>query len=119
MKKSLKILLALVVLGILFMLFISFNLNPSQTTRISNITEKNLNQLVKIEGQIISIKEYSNNTFQVLKIQDKTGVIEATASSNNDLKSKINFSLNYSILGRVSEYNKTIQVTINELKTSS
>jgi RecJ-like exonuclease len=119
MKKSLKLLLLLALFGILLVLLVSLSLVPKQLTLVSNITEKSLGQEVKVQGHILSLKQYSNDTFQVLSFQDSTGIIEATANSKTGLKGLINYSLNYSITGKVTEYNKTLQLTIDQLAVSS
>jgi len=109
-----KYLIITSLLGVMILLFISSSIKP-ETSNIADINEKNLNELVKVQGTIVSIKEYNNQTFQVLIIKDETGTIEATANSKTGLKQEINLSKEYTLIGKVSKYNKTIQISINQL----
>lgn len=114
MNLQMKILIVASLLGIMILLFLSTTIKPEKSN-IADITEKNLNEIVKVQGKIISIREYNNQTFQVLKIRDETGTIDATSNSKTGLKERINISQDYMIIGKVSEYNKTIQISINQL----
>ena len=116
MRTPQKITLVASLFGILVLLFLSQTLEP-KITAIVNITKQNINQQVKILGKIISIREYNNQTFQVLELQDETGIIEATANSKAGLKGKLNLSQNqdYLITGKIAEYNNTLQLNINKI----
>ena len=114
MNKPQKIALVASLIGILILLFISQTIEPKLVV-ISNITQENLNQQVKISGKITSLKEYNNQTFQILEFQDETGTIEVTANANKGLKNEINLSRNYELVGKITEYNNTLQISINKL----
>ena len=114
MNLQMKILVIASLIGVMLLLFLSSMIKP-ELSSIGSITEKNINELVRIEGKIISIREYNNQTFQVLKIKDSTGTIEAISNSKIGLKDKLNMSKDYTIVGKVSEYNNTIQISINQL----
>ena len=109
-----KYLIIASLLGIILLLFLPKIIEP-ETKTISSITKENLNQIIKVQSKITSIREYNNQTFQVLILRDETGTIEATANSKTGLKKEINLSKEYTIIGKVSEYNKTIQISINQL----
>ena len=116
MNRALKISLALSLVGILVLIFLSSHLEP-KSLPISNITEEYLNQEVKITGQITKIKDFKDINFQILEFQDLTGSIDVTTNSEN---LTINKNLTYVIIGKVSDYNGTIQINadkIQEVKT--
>lgn len=112
MEYKLKIFLAASLLGILALLFLSQALAPQIITPISNITNESLNEQVVVFGTLTSIRDYSNNTFHVITLQDLTGSIEAIMSTKASVafKETLNKSLNYTISGKVSEYNSTLQI---------
>jgi DNA/RNA endonuclease YhcR with UshA esterase domain len=112
MEKRRAIFLIISLIGILMLLFLSQTLEP-KTKAISEITEKNINEIVKIQGQITDAREYNNKTFQVLTIKDKTGNISAIMNANNPIV--INKSKTYSIIGGVQTYNKSLQIAINKI----
>jgi len=116
MQKNIKILLVLSLLGIFLMLFISRHAEP-QKILINNITKSMLNQQVKIAGKIISLKNFENQSFQLLTISDSSGKITATANSQIPLK--LNLSKNYEIIGKIDEYNKTLQINSEKITQSS
>lgn len=107
MKKMLKIPFALSLLGIIILLFLSQNLEPPEV-KISEITEGNLNQRVKIAGGIASVKDFDDKNFQILTIKDSEKSITAIANSKTGLE--INKSAQYIIIGKVQEYNSTLQI---------
>jgi len=112
MEMRLKIFLGISLVGILILLFVSQNLEPQQTL-ISNITKENLNQNLKLQVKITSIKNFENQSFQILDLKDESGTISGTTNSRNPLK--LDLLKNYTILGKVTEYNNTLQISINKI----
>ena len=112
MEKRQALLLILSLFGILILLFLSQTLQP-EVKNISDITEKNLGEVIKLKCQIMGAREYNNKTFQVLTIKDSTGTISAVMNADNQII--INKSKNYSIIGKVQAYNRTLQISINKL----
>ncbi len=96
-------------------MFLSTTLEP-RVLAISNITEKNLNQRVKIIGTIEQIREYNNNTFQVLTLTQENSSIKAIASSRNSLVPLIEKSKTYEITGIIEKNNQTLQINIAQIK---
>jgi len=117
MEKHIKLMLPLALFGILVLVFIASHISPRQIV-ISDITNASMNEEIQVIVQITSIREYNNDTFQVLTLKDSTGNISAIANSKTGLKDKINVSQrnNYSISGIVQDYNGSIQININEIR---
>jgi len=113
MKTQQKIFLVLSLISLLILMIISNNISP-KTTDISNITEKNLNQNLALQVKIIYLKNFENQSFQLLTLKDSTGTITGTTNSRNPLK--LDLSKNYTIFGKISEYNNTIQISINKIE---
>jgi DNA/RNA endonuclease YhcR with UshA esterase domain len=112
MEKRLAVFIIMSLIGILLLVFLSQKLEP-KTMSISGISEKNLEQSVKIRGQIVNAREYNNKTFQVLTVKDQTGNITAIMNLNTEIT--INKSKNYSIIGKVQAYNQTLQISIDRI----
>ncbi len=108
MEKRLKIFLVASLFGILLLMFLSHIVEPQSPTPIANITNKSLDQQVMVVGLITSVRDYNNNTFHVISIKDSTGNITAIASYRRGLH--INSSADYKIIGKVEEYNSTLQI---------
>jgi len=113
MEKLKKILLLSSLVGILLLLFISQQITP-RNQNISDINESQLEQRVKIIGNIIEVREYSNNTFHILKIQDLTGSISVIFNTKPQALS-INYSREYSVIGKLEKYNQTLQVAAEKI----
>ncbi len=113
MQTNLKIFFVLSLISILILAFISQHIEP-QKLNIADITEKNLNQNIRVEAKIISLKNFENQSFQILNLKDETGIITATANSRNPFK--LDLSKNYTILGKISEYNNTLQISIDKIE---
>jgi DNA/RNA endonuclease YhcR with UshA esterase domain len=124
-KKYLFLILALI--GILLLLILSQNLEPSQI-QISNISENLINQQVKLQANIINIIDFKDKNFQILTLGDETGNITAISNypsnSNSSLSSIINKTQQYIITGKVQQYKnpKTNltepQININTIEKS-
>jgi len=104
----LKLSFTISLLGILFLLFIS-TLEPN-LTNISEITSKDLNKKTKIQGQLINIKTI-NPDFQILTIKDSTKEIDITL----DKSIKITKNQNLTIIGKVTEYKKNLQIQAEKI----
>lgn len=113
MENRQKLFLALSLITIFFLLFLSTVIQPQQLA-ISDITKTNLNQFVKVAGKITSQRNYEGKDFQVLVIKDKTDSIQVTTNAKN--KIELNYSLNYTIIGTVTEYNQTLQISANKIE---
>ncbi|MDP1729275.1 MAG: hypothetical protein Q8L27_03675 [archaeon] len=112
MNSNQKLFLVLSLISIFILLLVSQFIQP-QITNASDISSDNLNQLVKLNGKIISQKNYEGKDFQVLIFRDDSGKIEVTTNAKQKLE--LNYSKNYTIIGKVSEYNQTIQISANKI----
>lgn len=114
-----KISLTISLLGVITLLILANTLEPKLTS-INKITIKELNKKVRIQGQIINIKNYENTktkeTFYILTISDGVGKIDTvlnTKSNSNLLNIKIN--QNVTITGRVSQYKDKLQIQVEKI----
>jgi len=114
MNKPLKICFILSLAGILILLFLSEKLEP-EIKSIANITEGDINRAVKIRGEIISIKDFNDNSkiLTIFTIKDKTGNITVILNSKTPLE--INKSKQYIITGKVQEYNKSLEISADKI----
>lgn len=112
MRNKQKILLAASLMAIFIILLVSQFIEPKQVN-VSNITQNNLNQLVKLSGKLISQKNYEGKNFQILVFRDSSGEIDITTNANAKLE--LNYSKNYTIIGKVQEYNETLQISANKI----
>lgn len=117
MEKLPKISLAISILGILALLIISNTLEP-KTTSINKLTEKQINQKVKISGQLIKVYQDKNkeSDFQILTIQDKTGEIKAILNSNQNFTKYKNQSL--IVIGAIKEYKNELEIQVEKISFS-
>ena len=115
MENRLKIMLALSLVGILLLMFLSSYLQP-KTLSISEITDKDIDQQISLLAKISGINEYNNKTFQVLTITQGNTSIKGIASSRISLVPLIDEAKTYSITGIVEQNNKTLQINIQEIK---
>ena len=112
MEEGMKICLVLSLIGILVLLFLSAKLEPQQKN-ISEITNADFNKEIKIIAKISSIREFPDKNFQIMTLKDETGNITAISSSNSHIE--LNRTKEYAIIGRVQEYNRTLQLNINRI----
>jgi DNA/RNA endonuclease YhcR with UshA esterase domain len=113
MEKNTKILLILSLLGIMILLIIIINLEP-KILPIGKINENYTEKEIKVIGNIIKVLNYNNNTFHVLTINDSSGKIKVIFNSRQK-EITINSSLKYEVLGKVEEYNKTLQIKADRI----
>jgi len=100
-------------IGILALLFISENLTP-KLTNINNITNENLETKVKVQGEIINIKNYEDSNFQVILIKDDTGEIGVTIGKSFNITN----NQKVIVIGIIKEYQKKLQVQADKIVLS-
>jgi len=105
----LKISLIISLLGSLILLLI-MNFQEPKLMKISDINSDLINKQIKVSGKIISYRNYTND-FTILTLEDDSGKIDAICNCPNLQK-----NINVTIIGRVDEYNKEIQININKIK---
>ncbi|MBS3080638.1 hypothetical protein J4221_04155 [Candidatus Pacearchaeota archaeon] len=98
-----KIVLITSILGIFLLLSISYFSSP-RLIQISEINAEYLNKKVRIQGTIISIKNYDN--FQILTIEENNNIIDVVV----DEKQNISKNQNIGVIGKVSIYKENIQI---------
>jgi len=99
-------------MGILLLLII-LNQQPKFTT-IDKITLKDLNKNVKVQGEIVDIKNYPDSNFQVISIKDETGEIDITTNQILNLTD----SQTIIITGKITEYENNLQIQANKMLIS-
>jgi len=109
-KLNLKTTLAISLIGILLLLFLSQTLTP-KLTNIENINNKLLNQKIKVQGQISNIRTFEDSNFQIISIKDSTGNIDLIL--NNPIN--ITKNQNITVIGKVTEYNQTLQIQADKI----
>lgn len=99
-------------LGLLLIIFLANNLEPN-ISKISEIDERNLDEIVKIQGEIIKTKEYE--TLTIFTLDDGTGEIDVVYYST------LPFEENDTIeaMGKVVEYKGRIEIEANKIKIVS
>jgi len=112
MKNRELLLLLLSIFGIFSLLLIS-NLIKPEKVFITEITTERINQQVELIVNITRVTNFQDKNFQILNLEDETGTI--TATSNSKEKIEINKSQLYQIMGRITLYNQTLQININEI----
>lgn len=115
MENRLKITLICSLIGIFILIFLASTLQPP-IKEISQISYKDINQRIKIKGQISEIKEFSETSFKILTIKQNNYSITGILYSSNSIKPLINKSKDYFITGTIEKYNQTLQINIQEIK---
>ncbi len=114
MKKELKITLLLSLLGILVLIFIANQMRPLNM-EIGQITQKNIGQNIALEARVVSIKEFPDKSFQILTIRDNSSQITATSNSKKMLN--LNKTQTYLFIGKIEEYNQTLQLQLDKIES--
>lgn len=107
-----KAALIIAVLGTILLIFLSENLEPRMTS-ISNITSKDIDNTVKISGNITYIKNYESSS--LFRIEDNTGKIYAIFYGNANL-TKGDYAI---IAGKVTEYRGILEIEAEKISLLS
>jgi len=110
MKNLLKITLIVSIIGILFLLILANTIKPIEL-KIKDITNKYLDKKVQAKGEIINIKTYKTQNFQVLTIQDNNNSIDVTLSHLTNL---IKYQ-NITVIGTVKQYKENLQIQADRI----
>lgn len=115
MSQTKKISLSISLIGIMILLILANILEPS-LKEINEITNKDLNKKIKLQGKISEIKNYDN--LQILTLTKNSFFIDVI------LYEKSNFSKQEEVLviGRINKYKKNLQImaeTINSIPSIS
>ena len=97
------------IIGILALIFLSENLEPKLMT-IDKITSKDIDNYVKINGNITSVKSYTSST--LIKVNDSTGSIYAVFFGNANISKGF-----VEITGKVTEYRGILELEIQKIKS--
>ena len=111
---NLKLLTLIIsIIGISLLLILSNILEP-KLSKISDLNTKQTYEQVKIQGQLINQKSFSN-TLNILEIKDSTGTIQVLTNKNLQLKTNSTIQ----VIGKISEYKSRIQITADKIKILS
>tara|TARA_Y100000310_G_C20446394_1_gene698631 strand:+ start:46 stop:399 length:354 start_codon:yes stop_codon:yes gene_type:complete len=106
--------LTISLIGILLLLFISATYQPKQIT-IDQINNNYLNKQVKIQAIVLNIRSFEDSNFQILSVKDETGEIDITTNKIFDLTNNQTII----ILGKVTQYEESLQIQANKILTIS
>jgi len=106
----LKTTLLISLIGILFLLILSNFLQP-RLIEIKDINDNLLNKKVRVQGEILNIKNYEDSSFQVISIRDETGKIDLTTNKILNLTN----SQRIAVIGTVTEYNQYLQIQADKI----
>lgn len=106
-NKLLKLSLIISISGILFLLFLSSNLQPIQVSSYSELTKLKPNSLVQTTGKIISV--YSDNDFHIIKLDNNI-----TLTFNHNLTPPKNQTI--TATGKLTTYKNQLQIQAETIK---
>ena len=107
----LKISILVSVLGVFFLMVIS-ELSHIELSKISDITKKDLETKVKIQGKLLSIQETPG--LYILTITDFTSTITIIVFKEDPLELKKNSDIE--IEGKVTEYQGKLEIIADTIK---
>ncbi|MEM4153037.1 MAG: OB-fold nucleic acid binding domain-containing protein [Candidatus Pacearchaeota archaeon] len=111
-KKLLKLSIVIALITIFLIAILANNLEP-KTKAIETITERNLDEWVKIQGKVTHIKE--TETLKILTINDGTAAINCIFRK----KLNINENSHVEIIGKVIDYKGELEIEISQIKILS
>jgi len=116
MEKLLKASLSLALLGILLLLILSTTLKPSLETP-SNIKNYQEYQRIRIQGELLSLKELRPNFF-VLNLKNKNDTISVILNTKEKIENKLNISQenNLEVIGKINFYNNQTQINADKIE---
>jgi len=97
-------------MGIFFLLTL-VTLLPPKSIEISSITKKHLDQNILLSGEVFNTRTFEESEFQLINIKDKSGSIIVTL----DNPIKISKNQRVTVVGKVAEYNKTLQIQASKI----
>lgn len=109
MKNLLSLSLVSSILGILIISFLANNLEPN-LKNISEIDERSLEEVVRVQGKIILVRKYE--TLSVFTLDDGTGKIDVVFYENIGLEK----DKTVEVIGKVIEYKGKIEIEANKIK---
>lgn len=104
MKNKTKKMYVIISLAIFSLLIFSYMYEPP-LKNIKNISQKDLNKMVRIRGKATQLKEYTTKTQEkliIVTLEDTTGSIDIVLFSKSN---KITVNQTVTVQGKVSEYN--------------
>ncbi len=97
------------ILGTALLLFLSQTLEP-KLIKISEINDDVLEQNVKVQGNVASLKKYGN--MAIISLEDETEKINVVVYN---LKENISFSGKIQVIGKIKEYNNELEIEANKI----
>ncbi len=105
---SMKTPLFFSLLGTLLLLFLSNNLEP-KLSEINDIKISNIDNFVKINGEIASIKEFEST--MIINVKDDSDKINVVLFE----KAQLSNGMQVEIIGKVSEFNNEVQINAERI----
>jgi RecJ-like exonuclease len=97
------------IIGIILLMLLSFNLEPG-IKKISEISDSDLGNFVKVYGKIENVKQ--TDTLTIIKVAD--GNISINVIADN-AQFEVNSSVE--VIGKVTEYKGTLEIEASRIKT--
>ena len=109
MDKLTKISFIIALLGILLLIILSQQIQP-KVVDIKDVKNMSLYKQVAVIGEMITVSNYDE--FQVILIQDDTGLIKVTSNSKEPINKTTDEIL---VIGKTDEYKGEIQIQANKI----
>jgi len=97
-------------IGIIALYFLSQNLEP-KLIKISDISEKMMDNYVKIQGNVIKVKNY--DTIDSITVNDSTEIIDVIAPKSNITKGS-----RIEVIGKVNEYKGVLEIEAEKISSA-
>jgi len=97
------------IIGIIFLMLLSFNLEPS-LKKISDISSGDLGSFVKVHGKIESVKQTESLT--IIKISEDNSTINIIADN-----AQFNVNSTVEVIGKVTEWHSILEIEASRIKT--
>jgi RecJ-like exonuclease len=97
------------ILGILLITLLANNLEPKLKS-ISDVDERNLEEIVKLQGKVVLVKEYE--TLTVFTLEDETGKIDSVFYEKIEIKK----NQTVEVIGKIVEYKGKIEIEANKIE---
>lgn len=112
-KVLLKLSLAIALMTV-FLITILANVLEPETRAIETITERNLDEWVKIEGTVTQLREVE--TLKIITINDKTASINCIFRKKSDVSEKISENSYVEVIGKVIDYKGELEIEASQIR---
>jgi DNA replicative helicase MCM subunit Mcm2 (Cdc46/Mcm family) len=111
MEKLLRISIVLSLMGLMILLILAQSLRPLHL-EINKISSEDLNKKISFDANILKVKELAPQ-YLLIYLENNNSTIEGTLNSKNFT---FNSTSNYKIIGKIQEYNNSLQINIDKIQ---